>query len=108
LGRLGYRFTGLNQLSSDSAIIVAFGDTALVPGIIGAAIIGAVFLPTGIVAAEIDRGKGNPTERSAISRFFIFLVTMWVMYVFKNKALIMNMSSAHPKMCHYVNRSGWL
>jgi hypothetical protein len=54
-------------------IIVAFGDTALVPGIIGAAITGAVFLPTGIVAAEIDRGKGNPTERSAISRFLFFL-----------------------------------
>ena len=43
-------------------ILISFGDEGLVPGIIGAVITGAVFLPIGIVLAEFDkgRGKGNP------------------------------------------------
>ena len=40
-------------------ILIAFGDVALVPGIIGAVITGALFLPIGIVLAEVDRGKGK-------------------------------------------------
>lgn len=38
-------------------ILVAFGDAALVPGIVGAVITGAFFLPIGIILAEIDQGK---------------------------------------------------
>lgn len=38
-------------------ILLAFGDTALVPGIIGAVITGTVFLPIAVLLAEIDRGR---------------------------------------------------
>ena len=37
-------------------LLLIFGDTALVPGVIGAVITGAVFLPLGIIFAEIDKG----------------------------------------------------
>lgn len=42
-------------------ILMAFGSAGLVPGIIGAVITGAVFLPLGIIVAEIDksRRRGN-------------------------------------------------
>jgi malonate transporter len=36
-------------------ILMVFGDIALVPGLIGAVITGALFLPLGIVLAEIDK-----------------------------------------------------
>lgn len=42
-------------------ILVAFGDIALVPGIVGAVITGAVFLPLAIILAEIDKG-GRTSE----------------------------------------------
>ncbi len=38
-------------------ILIAFGDAALVPGIIGAVITGVVFFPIAVVLAEIDRGN---------------------------------------------------
>ena len=38
-------------------ILIAFGDAALVPGIIGAVITGVVFFPITVVLAEIDRGN---------------------------------------------------
>jgi malonate transporter len=37
-------------------ILIMFGDTALVPGIIGAVITGTVFFPIAIALAEIDKG----------------------------------------------------
>ena len=40
-------------------VMIAFGDAAMVPGIIGAVITGAVFLPLAIVLAEIDKGWGS-------------------------------------------------
>ena len=40
-------------------LLVAFGDAALVPAIIGAIITGAFFLPIAIILAEIDLGKGR-------------------------------------------------
>ena len=40
-------------------ILMTFGDSALVPGIVGAVITGAVFLPIAIILAEIDRGRGR-------------------------------------------------
>jgi malonate transporter len=40
-------------------VLLAFGDEALVPGIIGAVITGAVFLPLAIILAEIDKGRGG-------------------------------------------------
>ncbi len=40
-------------------LLIAFGDAALVPAIIGAVITGAFFLPISIIFAEIDRGKGR-------------------------------------------------
>ncbi len=38
-------------------LLVAFGDTALVPGIVGAVITGVVFLPLSVVLAEFDRAR---------------------------------------------------
>ena len=38
-------------------LLIAFGDAAIVPAIIGAVITGAVFLPIAIVMAEIDQGR---------------------------------------------------
>lgn len=40
-------------------VLMVFGDAALVPGIIGAVITGAIFLPLSIVFAEIDKGRGE-------------------------------------------------
>lgn len=40
-------------------VLIVFGDEALVPGIIGAVITGAVFLPLSILFAEIDKGRGE-------------------------------------------------
>lgn len=40
-------------------VLLIFGESALVPGIIGAVITGAVFLPFGIILAEIDKGVGK-------------------------------------------------
>jgi predicted permease len=37
-------------------VLLVFGDIALVPGLIGAVITGALFLPLGIILAEIDKG----------------------------------------------------
>lgn len=42
-------------------ILLAFGDKALVPGIVGAVITGTVFLPIGVLIAEIDRGRSAST-----------------------------------------------
>ncbi len=56
---------GLTAMFSSTAyiglpvILMAFGDAGLVPGIIGAVITGAVFLPLGIILAEIDKGRGR-------------------------------------------------
>jgi len=38
-------------------ILITFGDAALVPGIVGTVITGAVFLPLGIILAEVDKGR---------------------------------------------------
>ncbi|NNE23252.1 MAG: AEC family transporter [Rhizobiales bacterium] len=38
-------------------ILLAFGDQALVPGLIGAVITGTIFLPIAVLLAEIDRGR---------------------------------------------------
>ncbi len=40
-------------------ILIAFGDAALVPGIIGAVITGTIFFPITIVLAEIDKGGSS-------------------------------------------------
>jgi len=44
-------------------LLIAFGNDALVPGIIGAVITGAVFLPLAIILAEI----GNPDQSHPVS-----------------------------------------
>jgi malonate transporter len=38
-------------------ILLVFGDEALVPGLIGAVITGVLFLPLGIILAEVDKGR---------------------------------------------------
>lgn len=38
-------------------ILFVFGNEALAPGVVGAVITGAVFLPLGIIMAEIDKGR---------------------------------------------------
>ena len=40
-------------------ILFIFGDAGLAPGIIGAVITGTLFLPIGIILAEIDKGKNR-------------------------------------------------
>ncbi len=54
---------GLTAMYSSTAyvglpvLLTAYGDAALVPGIIGAVITGTLFLPLGILLAELDRGR---------------------------------------------------
>ena len=57
-------------------LLIAFGDAALVPAIIGAVITGAFFLPISIILAEIDRGKGQSRNllRPFVGAFFSPLV----------------------------------
>lgn len=56
---------GLTAMFSSTAyiglplILMVFGDAALVPGIVGAVITGAVFLPIAIILAEIDKARGG-------------------------------------------------
>ena len=58
---------GLTAMFSSTAyiglplLLTLFGDAALVPGIIGAVITGAVFAPLAIVLAEIDKGRVGKT-----------------------------------------------
>jgi hypothetical protein len=40
-------------------ILIVFGEAGLVPGIIGAVITGAIFMPLAIILAEIDRGRSG-------------------------------------------------
>ena len=40
-------------------ILIVFGEAGLVPGIIGAVITGAVFMPLTIILAEIDKGRSG-------------------------------------------------
>lgn len=58
-------------------ILITFGDVALVPGIVGAVITGAVFLPLCIALAEIDRGRGRGNIALAL-----------LLSVFKNPLLL--------------------
>jgi len=64
---------GLTAMFSSTAyiglpvILMTFGDTGLVPGIIGAVITGAVFLPLGILLAEIDKGRAENKGRSPLA-----------------------------------------
>jgi hypothetical protein len=61
-------------------VLMIFGDTALVPGIIGTVITGALFLPLGIVLAEIDKGRAKRTVALAplldVLRTPVLLATM--------------------------------
>jgi len=48
-------------------ILVIFGEAGLVPGIIGAVITGAVFMPLTIILAEIDRGhRGSKVATASL------------------------------------------
>lgn len=40
-------------------ILFVFGNSALAPGVVGAVMTGAVFMPLGIILAEIDKGGGR-------------------------------------------------
>lgn len=46
-------------------ILIVFGEAGLVPGIIGAVITGAVFMPLAIILAEIDKGRSGPKVATA-------------------------------------------
>lgn len=56
---------GLTAMFSSTAyiglpiVLSLFGDEALVPGVIGAVITGALFMPMAVVLAEVDRGSAN-------------------------------------------------
>ena len=56
---------GLTAMFSSTAyigvplILIAFGNEALVPAIIGAVITGLVFFPLAVVLAEIDKGRAR-------------------------------------------------
>lgn len=64
---------GLTAMFSSTAyvglpvILVVFGDAGLVAGIIGAVITGAVFLPLGIILAEIDKRRGGGKGHFALA-----------------------------------------
>ncbi len=62
-------------------LLIAYGDAALVPAIIGAVITGAFFLPISIILAEIDRGKGHSRNllRPFVSAFMSPLVVSAVL-----------------------------
>lgn len=47
-------------------ILIIFGEAGLVPGIIGAVITGAVFMPLTIILAEIDRGRAGRKVATAL------------------------------------------
>lgn len=59
---------GLTAMFSSTAyiglplLLTVFGDAAMVPGVIGAVITGAVFAPIAIVLAEIDRGGAGKRD----------------------------------------------
>jgi len=42
-------------------LLIAFGDAALVPGIIGSVITGAIFMPIAIILVEISKGRDQGT-----------------------------------------------
>lgn len=52
-------------------ILVIFGDAGLIPGIIGAVITGAVFMPLTIILAEIDKG---PAGRNVVTASLLALM----------------------------------
>ncbi len=61
-------------------ILVIFGEAGLVPGIIGAVITGAVFMPLTIILAEIDKGRRGPgvvvTSAVAVMRSPLLIATV--------------------------------
>ncbi len=63
-----YSLHGLTAMFSSTVyiglplVLTVFGDAALVPGIIGAVITGAVFAPIAIILVEIDRSRGGKRE----------------------------------------------
>lgn len=60
-------------------ILIAFGDAALVPGITGAVITGALFMPPAIIIAEIDKSRQSRKATLApllgVVRNLIFVAT---------------------------------
>lgn len=79
---------GLTAMFSSTAYIglplirIVFGDAGLVPGIIGVILTAAVFLPLGIILAEIDKGRGggkwkfNVTPLTAVLRNPLIVATV--------------------------------
>ena len=59
---------GLTAMYSSTAyiglplLLTVFGDAAMIPGVIGAVITGAVFAPIAIILAEIDRGGAGKRD----------------------------------------------
>ena len=61
-------------------ILIVFGEAGLVPGIIGAVITGAVFMPLAIILAEIDKGRSGAkvvtTSAMAVMRSPLLIATL--------------------------------
>lgn len=61
-------------------ILIVFGEAGLVPGIIGAVITGAVFMPLAIILAEIDKGHSGAkvvtTSALAVMRSPLLIATL--------------------------------
>ena len=68
--RTALGFHGLTAMFSSTGyiglpiLLLLFGDEALAPGIVGAVITGACFMPVAIIIAELDRGA--PRSRAAL------------------------------------------
>jgi predicted permease len=105
---------GLTAMFSSTAyiglpfILMAFGDIGLVPGIIGAVITGAVFLPLGIILAEIDKRHGRDkggfplTPLLAVVRNPVIVATLAGLTVSATKVVI-----PHPMttICELLSRA---
>ncbi|MFT5220020.1 MAG: malonate transporter [Gammaproteobacteria bacterium] len=61
-------------------ILIVFGEAGLAPGIIGAVITGAVFMPLAIILAEVDKGRRGPkvviTSAMAVIRSPLLIATL--------------------------------
>ena len=76
---------GLTAMYSSTAyiglplLLIVFGDEALAPGVLGAVITGIVFLPIGIVLAEVERSRTTGalalTKLTAVLRSPVLLAT---------------------------------
>lgn len=100
---------GLTAMYSSTAyiglplLLIVFGDDALAPGVLGAVITGIVFLPIGIVLAEIERSKTTGafavSQLTAVLRTPVLLATVAGLTV---SALGLTLSASVVTLCELL------